>query len=156
MVSLGFFSHSVKDVITGLYDNYRETSRSPQNFNFYKLVSVRTSRPRYKVVLIPREWEQNKGRGILRGEQLRRYNQAIRTGYTNISTARVDPNPTVQKETDVSGEIVPPLQEPITKLTESMKDEPAPVIELSIAEKGRRVQNMTLPAIEIISIRGVN
>ena len=49
-----------------------------------------------------------------------------------------------------------PLSQPLTKLTESMKDEPITIVEPSPFEKGRRVQNMTLPAIEILSIRGVN
>ncbi len=42
-----------------------------------------------------------------------------------------------------------------TKLVESMKDEPV-TREISVLVKAQMVKNMTLPASEIISIRGVN
>ena len=49
-----------------------------------------------------------------------------------------------------------PTQQTTTKLTESMKDEPVTITEESALVKAQRVKNMTLPASEIISIRGVN
>ena len=45
---------------------------------------------------------------------------------------------------------------PVTKLTESMKDEEPTRTELSALVKAQMVKSMTLPASEIISIRGVN
>ncbi len=51
-----------------------------------------------------------------------------------------------------------PVPDPIvsTKLTESMKDEVQTSTELSPLVKAQMVKSMTLPAVEIISIRGVN
>ena len=100
MVRLGFFSHSVQDVVTKKYHNFQETSRSPQNFNFFKKISI-TDRPIFKLDILPKSVRQRQGRGLLNTpEWKRRLADWKQNGWTAQST-RVDPNPTVQGTTEI-------------------------------------------------------
>ena len=124
MVRLGFFSHSVQDVVTKKYHNFQETSRSPQNFNFFKKISI-TDRPIFKLDILPKSVRQREGRGLLNTpEWKRRLADWKQNGWTAQST-RVDPNPTVQGER-IEGVRIQDIQPvstqppPVIKLTENL------------------------------------
>ncbi len=82
---------------------------------------------------------------------------ALNTGFNLASIGIIIKTDSVGNSTFVK--LLPhPTDEPVivTKLTESMKDEEPTSTELSALVKAQMVKSMTLPATEIISIRGVN